>query len=284
MHRAISPTPTPTVVDRGLLPGRSVPGRLVARIAILVALCLAGGCKKDGDGFVVVVAPGGRPPVAIPTPRSDTPVATVVVDFSFRSAIAPWRAVFADYPADRASLVRAEARSVPLPQGLGEGDGLLLAAQGDPAGLFTGIWRQVDGLRPHTSYRTEFSFTLAANLARACGVAARSGERHVVKAGAAGVVPEPSGMATLRLPLDKGNPTGSGRNMVVAGDLAIAGLSSCAPDNRFRTKTFRSDGRGPIVATDSLGRLWLVLGVETGRGIGQHHYILDGRFSLSPVR
>lgn len=257
------------------------------QVAIGGAVLLAG-CGEDGKRFVVIVNPGAQPPVPVPAPspppQPAPPRDTVRIAFSFQRDAHPWQPVIADYPAGQAAAPAVETRLAPLPRELGPGGGFMLAGDGVRGGVFSGLWRRIDGLRPYTSYRIEFTLTLASNLARDCtGRFARAAEAQVVKAGASGVVPEPVRSGFVRLPLDKGPPSGSGRDMVAVGDLAVPGLLTCALANRFHARTFASDGRGPVVATDSVGRLWLIAGVDSRYDGPFRYYVLDGRFTLTPA-
>ncbi len=240
------------------------------------------GCKGEGDdGFVFFSNPGGGP-IPIPTPRPTPQPGGTTIGFTFQQALDPWRSVFADFAAEREPFLGLDARLVSLPRELNGGRGLLLSSQSAIEGHFSGAWRQVSGLRPHSSYKIEFRLTLASNVARGCtGTFARAAEGLIVKAGASSVVPEPNRTGLVRLPLDKGVNTGSGRNMVAVGDLTVPELTTCAPTNRFYAKTFASQGKGPVVSTDSVGRLWLILGVDSNFGGPSRYYIIDGRYDLT---
>jgi hypothetical protein len=268
------------------LPARTI--RRTPQIALLAAVCLIAGCGGEKDRFIVVLNPGDLPPISLPTPRPTTqpapPGGAITVAFSFRREAEPWQVMFADYAAAREMPLRTRAGLVRLPRELGADDAFLLSGDGDPGGLFSGIWRQVDGLRPYTSYRMEFQLTLASNLAGGCtGSVARAGELQVVKAGASGVVPLSAGSDFVRLPIDKGTPTGDGRNMVAVGDLTVPELRTCTQNNRYYAKQLSSRGRGPIVATDSVGRIWLILGVDSTYEHPFSYYIVEGRFVLTPT-
>ncbi len=257
---------------------------VVRTVAALALLGAASGCQGNGDdGFVVLSNPGGRP-IPVPTPQPTPRPSRTMIDFTFQQRLDPWQTVFAGFAAEREPFLRLNARLASLPRELNTSRGLLFSSEAATEGHFSGARRQVSGLRPHTSYKVEFRLTLAANVARGCNSAAgRAGEDQIVKAGASSVVPEPNRTGLVRLPLDKGVATGSGRNMVAVGDLVAPELTTCAPTNRFYARAFSSRGNGPTVAADSLGRLWLIMGVDSTYGGQSRYYILDGRYELVPA-
>jgi hypothetical protein len=67
----------------------------------------------------------------------------------------------------------------------------------------------------------------------------------------------------LRLTIDVGEQSASGRDAVVAGTLAVSNGSCGDPANPWQLKTLHTRGRPHRVRTDAEGALWLVAGSDS---------------------
>ena len=103
--------------------------------------------------------------------------------------------------------------------------------------------RQVIGLGPNTSYGVSVSIDLATD----------------VPAGLVGIGGSP-GESVFRLNIDKGNQAQGGESMVVLGNVAYREVQA----REYRIKTLDNKGLPLMVDTDSQGRVWLIVGTDSG--------------------
>lgn len=125
------------------------------------------------------------------------------------------------------------------------------------------LTRQVSGLSPETTYRITASVDLATIVAAGgIGIGGSPGESVFVKVGASTAEPSAveDNIGHLRLNVDKGNQSTGGTDMVVVGDVAHPGVI----DDEYRLKTLDNAGQPIEVTTDADGRLWLIVGTDSG--------------------
>ncbi len=70
-------------------------------------------------------------------------------------------------------------------------------------------------------------------------------------------------------------------NAIVLGNIAQEMPGNCTSPV-YRTKTLSSQDRRPVVTTDSSGRLWLVIGTESGFERESRIYYRQGNATLTP--
>ena len=212
-----------------------------------------------GDGQAPLAGTGGP---ALKHPQVlvlDGPEA----DFDFEDDAEGWTVGFADLPVrfDR-STFELDYGHRPLPDGLG-GNGIYVQGHNRSADLFMFLKRQVGGLKPDTSYMVFVSIDLATNVpAGLAGIGGSPGESVFVKAGASTVEPttEEGDNQHLRMNIDKGNQSQGGESMVVLGNVA----HSEAQGREYRIKTLDNSDAPLMVDTDGEGRVWLIVGTDSG--------------------
>ena len=183
--------------------------------------------------------------------------------FDFEDDAEGWTVGFADLPVkfDR-STFELDHGHRPLPDGLG-GSGIYVQGHNRSADLFMFLKRQVGGLRPNTSYAVSVSIDLATNVpAGLAGIGGSPGESVFVKAGASTIEPtvEEVDNQHLRMNIDKGNQSQGGESMAVLGDVAHPEVRG----SEYRIKTLDNSDAPLIVDTDSEGRVWLIVGTDSG--------------------
>ena len=193
-------------------------------------------------------------------------------DYTFQRDAEGWTVGFADLPVDH------EQRDFDLvggyralPAGL-EGGGIYVQGHNRSDDLFMFLKRQVGGLRPNTSYAVTVSLDLATDVpSGAFGIGGSPGESVYVKAGASAVEPvtiEDSN-SHLRLNIDKGNQSTGGADMLVLGNVAHPDATSRV----YRIKTLRNEGQALAAETDGEGRIWLIVGTDSGfEGLSAFYY------------
>ena len=183
--------------------------------------------------------------------------------FDFDNDAEGWVVGFADLPVDYdQSVFELDHGHRPLPEGL-EGSGIYVQGHNRSDDLFIFLKRQVGGLRPDTAYAVSASIDLATNVpAGLIGIGGSPGESVFVKAGTSRVEPtvEEGDDRHLRMNIDKGNQAQGGRSMVVLGNVAHSQVT----DREYRIKTLDSTDMPLMVDTDSEGRVWLIVGTDSG--------------------
>ena len=192
--------------------------------------------------------------------------------FMFESDAEGWMVEFADLPVDHdQSIFELDYGHRPLPDGL-EGRGIYIQGHNRSDDLFMFLKRQVSGLRPNATYAVSVSIDLATNVpAASFGIGGSPGESVFVKAGASTVEPttEEDDNRHLRMNIDKGNQSNGGESMVVLGNVAHPEVV----DREYRIKTLDNMDLPLNVDSDSEGRVWLIVGTDSGfEGLSAFYY------------
>jgi hypothetical protein len=248
---------------------------LFSRRLFLAAATSSGFVGKCGSNSP---APPGPPP---PSP---SPPGTVTFDFSFTDDLAGWEPDVADYPVGDETAIDFSFGQERLPDPLGDGRGFYMQSRNEPDDVFLYASRLLDGLRPATTYRIGVRLRFATNAPPDCfGIGGAPGEAVIIKTGASAVRPAHRVEEGLvRVNFDKGAQTESGEDVVAIGNFAqeTPGGDCLAPFYQLKTLTLTTGG--PQVRSDSSGRLWLVIGTDSGFEGITRIYFLDGSFTLTP--
>jgi len=243
---------------------------LLAGVTLLIAGC-------DGDG---TLTPAPPPP---PEPPAAQPV---TLNFSFADGFAGWEAGYSDFIEGQEQAIDFRFGHERLPPPLDDRRGIFLAGENASDDLFMYIFRVLDGLRAGQAYRVDTRIAFATNAPQDCaGIGGAPGESVVIKAGASPVAPARVIDATgyVGINVDKAQQSNDGSEMKVIGNFAQVEPGGDCADPRYALKTLDSAGNGPIVAADAQGRLWLVIGTESGFEGTTRIYWLDGTVTLTPV-
>ena len=242
---------------------------------------LLGNAEEDLDAFGTGQAPlpgtGGPPPTNPVREGADG-------GFNFEFEMGPegWTAGFADLPVDYdQSIYELDRGYRLLPEGL-DGRGMYLQGHNRSDDLFMYLKTQVGGLRPNTTYAVSVFIDLATNVpAGLIGIGGSPGESVFVKAGASAIEPTAAegDNRHLRMNIDKGNQSRGGEAMVVIGNVANPEVQG----REYRIKTLDNADQPLAVNTDSEGRVWLIVGTDSGfEGLTSLYYSgID--YKLSPV-
>jgi hypothetical protein len=220
----------------------------------------------------------------------------VRVPFSFAGGTDNFVADFADYSpgqevGDAGIRFLSEFRRLPPP--LDTRSGLLVAGTNRSDDLFMYIYRPVTGLVPGQRYRVNVEIAFATNVPPGCaGVGGSPGEGVAIKAGATAVQPvkrvENNRVLTS---IDKGNQVTSGRDMILIGNFAGGGGTCTSGEYRVKTlSTASPQGPAPappadalLLTADAQGRLWIVIGTDSGFESRTEIYYLDGLATFTPA-
>ena len=195
-----------------------------------------------------------------------------VFGFDFESYSEGWTVGFADLPVGHdQSIFELDHGHRPLPDGL-EGSGIYVQGHNRSDDLFMFLKRRVGGLRPNAAYAVSISLDLATNVpTTSFGIGGSPGESVFVKAGASTVEPvaDEGRNRHLRMNIDKGNQANGGESMVVVGNVAHGEVVN----REYRLKTLDNMDLPLSVSTDGEGRVWLIVGTDSGfEGLSAFYY------------
>ena len=143
--------------------------------------------------------------------------------------------------------------------------------------------RQVGGLRPNARYAVSVSIDLATNVpAGLFGIGGSPGESVFVKAGASAIEPETveDDNGYHRINIDKGNQANDGESAVVLGNVAHPTVAN----GEYRVKTLDNADLPLSVSADGEGRVWLIVGTDSGfEGFSALYYARIS-YTLRPVK
>ncbi|CAM2008737.1 hypothetical protein [Acanthopleuribacter pedis] len=208
-----------------------------------------------------------------PTPTSFT--------FSFDKGDHGFVHGFADYPADNTEVFEFKGglENLPTPY---SGQGYLISARNASDDLFMYLKRRIDGLVPGARYDVAIEADFLSNAGTGCaGIGGAPGESVTVKFGA--VNREPVALrgpdAFVTMGIDKGNQTQDGSEMKAVGDVATD--ADCS-GSVFGEKSLTLASHQ--VEADAWGRIWVIVGTDSGFEGTTDLYYRAIEVSLNPLR
>lgn len=198
------------------------------------------------------------------------------VSFDFEKDDGGFNPIYADYP-NRVGVeefyeFQHAYNKVPID---GAGSGLFISGNNHSDDLFMGYVKTLEGFAPARMYHFTVSFRLAADVeAGLIGVGGSPGESVTVKCGVTQTqpasLPDGNGQnAYYRLNIDAGQQSGSGKDMVVVGNLAKE------ENNRPGAYEFKAFQAEFDVAADLLGAVYLIIGTDSAFEATTTYYLDD---------
>lgn len=241
------------------------------------------------------------PPAPLPPPPPPPPPPpTVRVPFNFANGADGFTADFADYSPGMEignTGIRFQSGVQRLPAPFANRTGFFLAGTNRSDDLFMYIWRPATGLVPGQRYRVLVEFTFATNVPPGCaGIGGSPGEGVPLKAGASEREPVKSVVSgRVQVNLDKSNQQGSGRELINVGNFdggsggcgdnqgiyQLKSLSTANPPQRPGLTPPPADAL--LVTADAAGRLWIVIGTDSGFEGRTEIYYLEGLAIFTPA-
>jgi hypothetical protein len=203
----------------------------------------------------------GKASVPVVINKSNKSVVPIIIDFS--NGLEGWIAGFADYPVGEEDFYELGWGWLPINKPL-SGHGFYITGNNHSDDLFMFIKGQISDLKPETSYSLRFEVTFATAVPQGCaGVGGPPGESVFVKAGATKIEPQaiPEGR-NFRMNIDKGNQSRGGENAQVIGNVANSNTDCNNP--AYELKVLNNDSEFFVVETDSEGKLWIMIGTDSG--------------------
>jgi hypothetical protein len=205
------------------------------------------------------------------------------LEFDFSSDYQGWSPSFADYPVGKENEWALGSSVAPLPAPLDPTrKGILLTGANHSDDLFMYITREGPRLAPNASYAVRFRVTVATNAPKNCaGIGGAPGESVVLKVGATPVEPARYVDASqhYRANFDYGSQLSGGRDAAPVGNIANSNANCGAP--RYELKQL--DSAPLAVATTPSGRLWLVVGFDSGFEGTTAVYITAVKVAIAPA-
>ena len=249
----------------GFQVGRRAPKRAGAFATMLIAASLAAASVGCGDS------------VGATDDSFD-------IAFDFSSDYQGWTAGFSDYPVGKETEWALSSSLAALPAPLdGSRKGILLTGQNHSDDLFMYITREGARLAPNAQYTVRYRVTMATNAPKNCvGVGGSPGESVVLKVGVTTVEPSRTvdGSQYYRANFDHGAQLNGGRDATPVGNIANSNTNCSVP--RYELKEFDSSNSPLTVATTASGRVWFVVGVDSGFEGTTSVYITSVRVAIDP--
>lgn len=196
-------------------------------------------------------------------------------NFNFSKGNEGWVGDFADYPVGQEAFYELNWGWTNLPHPLPNAEkGMVLSGNNHSDDLMMFIKRQVEGLEPDTEYDVTFDVTIETNVpVGQIGVGGAPGESVFFKVGASAL--EPLNQVEdnfYRLNIDIGSQGNGGKDGIVIGNLANPAVDV---DNiTFQPKEMSSP-HSLKVKTDENGKLWLLVGTDSGYEATSLYYIAN---------
>ncbi len=249
------------------------------RLFVLSGACvLVSACGGENDT--------GAPAPPTPPPPPPPPPGTVIFNFSFADGLAGWEADYSDYRLGQEVSINFQFGFQRLPPNLNNLSGFFLSSDNRSDDVFMYIFRALDGLAPGSRWRVDFSLAIGTDAPSGCaGAGGAPGEAVVLKAGATNVRPAKVVDASSYVGVNfaKGNQSTGGANAVVIGNFAQDQPGGACLNGPYLRKTLTTAGAGPVVTADSTGRLWLVIGTDSGFEGFTRIFYLEGTATLTPA-
>lgn len=189
---------------------------------------------------------------------------TRTVKFNFDGGAHRFVADFSDYPQGDAIYYRFKSAHQRMPAPLDSESGLYISGRNHSGGLFMFFKGQVGGLVPGARYAVTAGAEIATSVPSGCaGVGGPPGESVWIKVGVSDIepLPAPDG-GWLRMNIDIGAQSRSGKNAQVLGN--VANSRSCEQPSQWERKSFPVGAIATPVIASPKGRVWLLLGVDSG--------------------
>ena len=198
------------------------------------------------------------------------------VKFDFETDNAGFTPIYADYPysegVEEFYEFQHDYSKVPID---GAGNGIFISGNNHSDDLFMGYVKALEGFSPAKTYHFAVSFKLATDVEGGLvGVGGSPGESVVVKCGVTQTEPaalpvESGGVTYVRLNIDAGRQSNSGRDMVVVGNMTKA------ENNRPGAYEFKELTAEFDTAANVLGKVYLVIGTDSAFESTTSYYLDD---------
>lgn len=216
---------------------------------------------------------------SLPSQPTDAPAFT----FEFDRGPQGFTGGFADYPPAHAPSYELTSDYRTLPPPLQSRSGLFLSGVNHSGGLFMFLKGSVSGLQPGALYTVTVNLEVATNTPTGCvGVGGPPGESVWIKAGVSAVEPLPVRNGShLRMNIDVGAQSNGSEQAVVLGN--VANSRSCEQSRQWELKSFGDRPMPAPIAIPADGRVWLLLGTDSGFASRTEIYFTRASVTFMPM-
>ncbi|TCP62499.1 hypothetical protein [Baia soyae] len=236
-------------------------------------------------GGMIVNFTGSQPVHAAEAEQKATQ--KIVVEDTFDGGYNGWSGGFSDYPPGTETEWRLSFSLQDLPKNLTKQQkGLHIAGSNHSDDLFMYVTKPVHTthkVKPNTTYKVDFDFDIATNTPSATfGVGGSPGDSVFVKAGAATVEPKSHVVGGhYRLNADHGQQAQGGANAALVGTI---GKVKSTDEETFEIKNFNNKSKPYYIQSDSEGKLWLLIGTDSGYEAYTQYYFSKIKATLTEVK
>lgn len=183
--------------------------------------------------------------------------------FNFQESSNGWIGGFAGYPLSDSAIFQLDTGHVEVPNGTFQGifneNAYRLSGKSANEQLFFFFKREIEGLEPSTTYSLTFNYRIGFEVLTD-SLDTLDGQNLYLRAGAVTQEPVPieNNEGILELELDAGTGTSDGNDMIYLGRVEIG-------ETQFVRQVFLVESMEDAieVTTDSEGKLWIVLGIDS---------------------
>lgn len=189
------------------------------------------------------------------------------IRFSFDDDAEGWEWGFADLPTDDEGIYELEAEWRELPPELGKGGGLFSSGQNSSDDLIMYWYTSIEDLAPSTLYLIETVATLGTNVPSGLvGIGGSPSESVWIKAAASSTEPttEEDDLGFLRLTIDVGAASQDGEDGRVIGTIDNPDVDGEVDRPPYAALLVDGSGLEVIATSDPDGRLWVLVGIDSG--------------------
>lgn len=216
--------------------------------------------------------------------------AVIELTFDFNKGDEGFTAGFADLPVDyNEEIYGLDSGMKDLPEELGDGQGYYVTGMNRSDDLFIFLSKELstgDGVLTNQAYDISFEIEFGSNaFANSFGIGGSPAESVYVKAGASSIRPEviegkEGDTAMFQMNIDKGQQSEGGTDAQVIGNVAKQDGSE---DESFAIVSLSSDSVDLSVESDTDGRIWLIVGIDSGFEGTTELYFTKISVKLTPI-
>jgi len=204
--------------------------------------------------------------------ESDVPLVNMIEhEYAFVNGMEGWQGGFSDLPTEDQDSYELNYGHRPLPEETGiQANGLYVQGHNRSDDLFMFFKREINGLKPNTSYRVVFDIELASKYPEeSFGIGGSPGASVYLKVGAVNYEPAPVVEDKfLTMNIGKGNQSVDGENMFNVGTIAIPG-----EDFLYKLINRNNKERPLELISSNEGTVWVIIGTDSGfEGLTELYY------------
>ncbi len=260
---------------------------LTLGLTLLLSAFILQACSPAAPGTTTGTTSGKGSETSEST--SDKPAGPLEFSFDFNEGDNGFEAGFADLPVDyEDNGYDLDSGMADLPAELGDSRGYRIKGMNRSDDLFMFLTKELgpdDGIKANQTYKLHIELEFASNaFSGSMGIGGSPAESVYVKAGASSIKPEAKKEEEGDFPMylmniDKGQQAEGGKDAKVIGNVAKQDGSE---DESFSIVKLNSEDVELMAKSDSEGRLWLIVGTDSGFEGQSELYYTNIKVTLTP--